>query len=53
MNRGDFFGNQSVSANWPTPTQEQASKMLNVSERTIRRIKQLEREAPTRINKIF
>jgi len=34
------------SANWPTYSQPEAAKMINVSERTIRRIKAIEREAP-------
>lgn len=42
------------SANLPTEgiKQEQAARMLNVSERTIRTIKQIEREAPQRIKDI-
>lgn len=37
------------SANLPMTTQEDASKMLNVSPRTLRNIKQIEREAPEKI----
>lgn len=35
MQRGQFFGNQQVSANLQTPTRAEAAEMLNVSERTV------------------
>lgn len=35
MQRGQFFGNQQVSANLQTPTRAEAAEMLSVSERTV------------------
>lgn len=51
MERGQYHGNQyqnMVSANLPIPpiSQPEAADMLNVSERTLRTVKAVEREAP-------
>ena len=42
----------SGSANMPTLSQSQAAKMLNVSERMVRTVKAIEREAPERLSEI-
>jgi len=35
LDRGDFAGNQSVSANLQTATRADVAELLNVSERTV------------------
>lgn len=56
MTRGEFHGNQyrEVSANLPIPplSQSEAASLFNVSERMIRTVKAIEREAPERIPEI-
>ena len=53
MTRGEFHGNQSVSANLPTPkvSQEEAARKLNVSPRSVRTARKVKQKAIPAVQK--